>query len=95
MHELRSGNKNLSKEDSIRELVTRDFNGLPPEVIFPLSGSIIKRHGRIEGREWDTLSGSDLSEHGLTTVGKVRTIAGAEIARLFPDALVLSLNILK
>ncbi|HEY0965728.1 MAG TPA: YdcF family protein [Candidatus Saccharimonadales bacterium] len=70
-----------SEDAAIRELVTQDFNGLPPEVIFPLSGSIIQRR---DGR-WDTLSGSDVSEHGITTVGKVRTIAGAKIAHLFPD----------
>jgi hypothetical protein len=78
------------EEQAIYDLITHDFNGLEPEVIFPLSGSITKREGRTEGREWDTLSGSDISEHGLTTVGKVRTIAGAEIAKLFPGAAVVT-----
>lgn len=75
-----------SQNKSIHDLVTRDFNGLSPEVIFPFSGSITQRR---DGR-WDTLSGSDLSEHGLVTVGKARSIAGAEIASLFPEAAVVT-----
>ncbi len=73
-------------EEQIKDIVTNEFEGLSPEAIFPLSGSIIQRR---DGR-WDTLSGSDVSEHGLTTVGKVRTIAGAEIAHLFPEVPVVT-----
>jgi len=75
-----------SPDEIIKERVVHDFEGVPPEVIFPLSGSITQRR---DGR-WDTLSGSDVSEHGVITVGKARSIAGAKIAKLFPDAAVVA-----
>lgn len=74
------------KDSAIREVVTRELGGLAPDAIFPLSGGIVKRR---DGR-WESTSGSDKSEHGLTTIGRVRTIAGAEIANLFPEVPVVA-----
>ena len=74
------------KEHTIRERVLADFDGEAPDAIFPLSGSIIQRK---DGR-YESVGSSDLSEHGLVTIGRARVIAGAEIAKLFPESAIVA-----
>ncbi len=74
------------REHAIRERVLADFDGEAPDAIFPLSGSIIQRK---DGR-YESVGSSDLSEHGLVTIGRARVIAGAEIAKLFPESAIVA-----
>jgi len=83
-HALEASNdtENKRKQAQIREFVTADFNGEEPDALFPLSGSITQR----ESGKWTTLNGSDVSEHGLVTVGRARVVAVTELADIFPEA---------
>lgn len=73
--------KDTEKYNQIREFVVADFNGESPDALFPLSGSITQR----ESGKWTTLNGSDVSEHGLVTVGRARVVAVTEVAHVFPE----------
>jgi hypothetical protein len=78
--------EDTEKLAQIRGLITADFNGENPEALFPLSGSITQR----ESGKWTTLNGSDVSEHGLVTVGRARVVAAAKVADIFPEVPIIA-----
>ena len=69
------------KREIIKSIISKEFeSGELPQGVFILSGGIIEKKGRLR-----TTSYSDVDPHGLVVGGKARVIAGAEIAKMFPE----------
>lgn len=86
-----------TRQMEISSMFTHQFDGEAPDVLLPFSGSITDRRPgsrterspnhllRPHTKGYRSLAYSDLSEHGMVTGGRTRVIAGAEVAKIFPE----------
>lgn len=86
-----------AKRAEISDMFTSQLDDQAPDVLLPFSGSITdrrpgsrtetspNRHLRPLTSGYRSLAYSDLSEHGMVTGGRTRVIAGAEVAKIFPE----------
>lgn len=80
--------------NTIEKLLVEDISGQLPEVVFIASGGIKKvpNADKPDGIGYRSLSydENDLDVHGFVTGGKMRVIAGAEIAKKYPNIILVT-----